>query len=342
MRTIMLAAALATAALAPRAAEANCEGCENTDYNYPETPPGLEGGNGYDYYEYAVTCNDVPTSAEWIEQSDLGIEIASVHEDNCTTFPIGLPKWKMTAQIAGQIQAAAKAIEKDEGEAGATISVTIAVSEDFECPNQSSATLPPCKGISVTPAVGALIHYKVKRKKRYVTYTSYYWEDRTFRTDRLVAIASSAPAFCRNIDESSYANLTVGASCTVIETKVDCTKVGCEHCCNQTVAYQACFGGETETVCTLVPDDNAYGYATCAIALGDVQLDASCAASVCGDGVCDAGEDCAPDCLPPGVCGNLVCEWDESFTTCSDDCPTVCGDGLCEGEEPFFCTTDCG
>jgi len=77
------------------------------------------------------------------------------------------------------------------------------------------------------------------------------------------------------------------------------------------------------------------------------------AASVCGDGVCDAGEDaasCPEDCLP--VCGNGVLEpgeqCDDGNTTGGDGCSATCkiesfcGDGLCQrGEDALSCPEDC-
>jgi len=71
---------------------------------------------------------------------------------------------------------------------------------------------------------------------------------------------------------------------------------------------------------------------------------------VCGDGVCEQGEDCsgcASDCgACPPVCGDGVCESDETCGSCASDCgacPPVCGDGVCEGGESCqSCASDCG
>ncbi len=109
-----------------------------------------------------------------------------------------------------------------------------------------------------------------------------------------------------------------------------------------------------------------------------------CVPIVCGDGSCDGNEDCSncpSDCLKPGrvcchsipyrgeccnnsecemdyscinhwchftgsVCGDGVCDDDESGCTCSWDCgPCIseCGDGLCTGyEDCESCPDDCG
>jgi len=73
------------------------------------------------------------------------------------------------------------------------------------------------------------------------------------------------------------------------------------------------------------------------------------------DGYCDGIADgiCDPDCLSQPtpkldsdcpVCGNNVCEQEETFNTCPQDCPTqICGDGKCDqGETRENCCVDCG
>lgn len=73
---------------------------------------------------------------------------------------------------------------------------------------------------------------------------------------------------------------------------------------------------------------------------------AQCA--VCGNGVCEAGENnanCAMDCPPVIVCGNGVCEAGESNANCPADCvpSAVCGNSYCEaGESKASCPGDCG
>lgn len=41
------------------------------------------------------------------------------------------------------------------------------------------------------------------------------------------------------------------------------------------------------------------------------------------------------------VCGNNVCENDESIGNCAADCLGGCGDGVCEGDEEYLCPDDC-
>lgn len=61
---------------------------------------------------------------------------------------------------------------------------------------------------------------------------------------------------------------------------------------------------------------------------------------VCGNRVCEAGEDasCPQDCA--AECGNDVCENGEQ-QSCPGDC-VVCGDGLCGAGEQASCPQDCG
>ena len=70
----------------------------------------------------------------------------------------------------------------------------------------------------------------------------------------------------------------------------------------------------------------------------------------CGDGSCDAPEDCSScpsdcgECAPE--CGDGECSQGECCTNCEDDCgacPPTCGDGYCErGETCTNCSDDCG
>lgn len=62
---------------------------------------------------------------------------------------------------------------------------------------------------------------------------------------------------------------------------------------------------------------------------------------VCGDGVCEGDESpitCSEDC---GTCGNGICDPLEQAATCPQDC-TGCGNGVCDGgETPSTCPADC-
>jgi hypothetical protein len=68
----------------------------------------------------------------------------------------------------------------------------------------------------------------------------------------------------------------------------------------------------------------------------------------CGDGVCNADEDCATcpdDCGPCPFCGDGTCDPDEDYLSCPIDCepPFFCGDGICSGDEDCVsCSIDCG
>ncbi len=65
--------------------------------------------------------------------------------------------------------------------------------------------------------------------------------------------------------------------------------------------------------------------------------------NVCGNGICDPDESeasCERDCAE--VCGNGRCGGLEVFETCAIDCDPVCGDGTCEGDEDSLgCSFDC-
>jgi len=65
---------------------------------------------------------------------------------------------------------------------------------------------------------------------------------------------------------------------------------------------------------------------------------------VCGNGVCEAGEDvynCPSDCPP--VCGNMICEPSEDINNCPQDCQGFCSDGVCNiyYESVYDCPQDC-
>ena len=67
---------------------------------------------------------------------------------------------------------------------------------------------------------------------------------------------------------------------------------------------------------------------------------------VCGDGICEGDETsvtCAADCS--AVCGDGACTREESSITCAEDCIPVCSDEVCDasaGETCGTCEDDCG
>ncbi len=71
---------------------------------------------------------------------------------------------------------------------------------------------------------------------------------------------------------------------------------------------------------------------------------------VCGNGTCDAGEDCGnceADCgACAAFCGNGTCDAGEDCGNCEADCgacAAFCGDGTCDaGEDCGNCEADCG
>ena len=73
-------------------------------------------------------------------------------------------------------------------------------------------------------------------------------------------------------------------------------------------------------------------------------------AGVCGNGLCEDGEDCAScdaDCgACPPACGDGQCNGSEDCGTCEADCgacPAFCGDGTCDADEDCnSCASDCG
>jgi len=70
----------------------------------------------------------------------------------------------------------------------------------------------------------------------------------------------------------------------------------------------------------------------------------------CGNGACEASEDCvqcAADCgACAASCGNATCDTEETCVNCPTDCgicPPVCGNSACEaGEDCANCAADCG
>lgn len=70
-----------------------------------------------------------------------------------------------------------------------------------------------------------------------------------------------------------------------------------------------------------------------------------CTPGGCGNGVCSPGAEdsysCPPDC--PAVCGNGMCDYQETHDDCPEECAGFCGDGLCQPdvEDSYNCLSDC-
>jgi hypothetical protein len=81
---------------------------------------------------------------------------------------------------------------------------------------------------------------------------------------------------------------------------------------------------------------------------GNFELTIGGPAPACGDGVCDAGEDCSScaedcgECPVSSYCGDGFCDIDEDAESCPEDC-SACGDGICDVyEDCSICDADCG
>ncbi|XCN72690.1 MAG: C1 family peptidase [Candidatus Electrothrix aestuarii] len=181
----------------------------------------------------------------------------------------------------------------------------------------------------------------------------------------LTSLACSSDAEC---DDGVYCNgqetCNVSTGACEAGTAITCGSDGSfcngEEVCNE--ATQSC--GSTGDPC----------------GLGTVCDEAAdFCASLCGNGVCDAGENCSScpsdciggtaggtcggcfkgkcddicqsnkedyscsDCWSSYCCGDGTCEGEENSTNCAIDCPVpVCGDGVCDAEEDnSTCPADC-
>src|SRR5260221_3165973 len=77
--------------------------------------------------------------------------------------------------------------------------------------------------------------------------------------------------------------------------------------------------------------------------MGSSRRDCGTATPVCGNRICERNEtpfNCQLDC---GRCGDSICGQNESYLSCRQDCPFKgCGDGVCNnGESYFTCPQDC-
>jgi hypothetical protein len=120
-----------------------------------------------------------------------------------------------------------------------------------------------------------------------------------------------------------------------------CSANGTAGCDDEEVEACVC---EIDAFCCLVAWDNL-----CVAEVNEFQCGLCESPVVCGDDMCEEGEDCksCPDDCGE-CCGNTMCEalHGEDCTTCPEDCgecPAECGDGVChEGETCVNCLQDCG
>ena len=135
-----------------------------------------------------------------------------------------------------------------------------------------------------------------------------------------------------------------------------CGSVSYEGCCEgQLLKY--CEGGSLQTIdcnqqpsCGWQPDGPYYDCGTAGSPDPSGMSPMACTGGtgpVCGNGVCEAGENntCPNDCGGGGaICGNGICEAGEA-ATCPSDCggggDPVCGNGVCEAGETTSCPADC-
>ena len=149
------------------------------------------------------------------------------------------------------------------------------------------------------------------------------------------------------------------------QRNIDCCS---NNCCNRICCDdgQTCCGGECITCpagqtvdpntcqCTGGGGGPVCGNGVCEPGEDSINCPQDCPpGGFCGDGACDPaiGEDCnscPEDCGPCTTCGNGVCEpeFGENSTNCPEDCPPInsCGNGICDpgtGEDVFTCPQDC-
>ncbi|MFH1450709.1 MAG: DUF1554 domain-containing protein, partial [archaeon] len=135
-----------------------------------------------------------------------------------------------------------------------------------------------------------------------------------------------------------------------------------EGACPRPIEYSlltlTCPAGETcsDGICVPLPETYC-GDGTCNADEDCNTCESDCGAciSFCGDGTCDADEDCntcSGDCglcenaTNTTTCGNFICDASESCITCPFDCGEClsdCGDTLCDRNESCLtCPIDCG
>lgn len=129
-------------------------------------------------------------------------------------------------------------------------------------------------------------------------------------------------------DGSTYDTITSidGKTCQQWEREINC-EAGFTQFCEPFCGNSACEAPETIDTCP---------------------ADCPLPPPVCGDGTCGPGEGttCPADCNPIFYCGNGICEpqYGETPLSCSRDChmPDFCGDLLCQANETVSsCSIDC-
>jgi len=139
------------------------------------------------------------------------------------------------------------------------------------------------------------------------------------------------------------------ADCTVPV----CNDVGPAGCCHDGIATWCAEETLHQEHCGLLPEcgwDAELGRYACGTEGGPDPEGLSpqeCPAPgpLCGNGLCEAGEDqesCALDCLYPGFCGDGECNGTEDFKRCPEDCrKEICHvlpvKGCCDGEVAVWC-----
>lgn len=143
---------------------------------------------------------------------------------------------------------------------------------------------------------------------------------------------------------------TCGATCdyqTSVPDGSTCGTDGSGTCCGGACDYHCQYDSDCEDGLTCTANTCEAIPGVCGMQCVETIIDSCTEPSVCGDELCEGDETyetCPADCPAPTTCGDGTCEGDETETSCPDDCApaTVCGDGVCEaGESGSTCPGDC-
>lgn len=163
-------------------------------------------------------------------------------------------------------------------------------------------------------------------------------------------------ALCGGSGPNPYSSGSYGTcTCTTVEPCVlveTCSETTWAYCCAPGCDpnTENCDGGSPPPPDPFCGDGSCDAFEDCSNCGTDC---GSCGGPVCGDNSCDGGEDClscTSDCGTctgnPPVCGDATCDATESCSSCSVDCGTclTCGDGFCDAgtETCETCAADCG